>query len=220
MPSWKLSLLTASLFLGFNPVVQAQSFSSDIDVPPASDVLSVQGLNSKGETSSLPGAQAVEKSSKASSKDKKEDIFIPRYENILDRPTADGSERGTSSIVGIDSKGRRIPMPTKIFLYYQDFRIDRSGSGLTTCDVKFFVNTNLDSRLISLDIKLVWPELTTALSFSDVPPNRPTYYTYTLMGDGCYSMDKMPNIVVNRCRVKGMSSADCASKITWLKAVK
>ena len=37
------------------------------------------------------------------------------------------------------------------------------------------------------------------------------------MGEGCYSMDKIPNIVVNRCRVSKMSARDCASKIRWLR---
>ena len=38
-------------------------------------------------------------------------------------------------------------------------------------------------------------------------PNRPTYVEYALMGKGCYSMDKSPNIVVNRCRGKGISAS-------------
>ena len=90
---------------------------------------------------------------------------------------------------------------------------------MTSCDVRFFVNNNLDSRITNLDIKLVWPNLTTAVSFADVAPNFPTYYNYTLLGEGCYEFDKMPNIVVNRCRVKRMSSAQCAGTITWLKSV-
>jgi len=62
--------------------------------------------------------------------------------------------------------------------------------------------------------------MTTTLSFANVAPNTPTAYNYTLMGDGCYTMDKMPNIIVNRCRVKGLSSAQCADKIVWLSDAK
>ena len=91
-------------------------------------------------------------------------------------------------------------------------------SNMAACDVRFIVLTNLDRKLVSLDVKLVWPGLTTALSFSNVEPNTPTYLDYTLMGNGCYNMDQMPNIVVNRCRVRGMNSAECADKIVWLSA--
>ncbi len=83
-----------------------------------------------------------------------------------------------------------------------------------------YSSSNLDRRLINLDVKLVWPNMTTVVSFANVQPNTQTYYNYALMGDGCYSMDKMPNIVVNRCRVKGMSSAECASNIVWLRDLK
>ena len=30
-------------------------------------------------------------------------------------------------------------------------------------------------------------------------------------------MDRIPNIIVNRCRVKGLSQQDCAAKIRWLR---
>ncbi len=148
------------------------------------------------------------------------EFFIPAGEIIkLGRQTNDGTKRGGAAVFEVDNDGEG-KVAAKIFLYYDNFRIARSINGLTTCDVRFFILSTLDSRLISFDAKLVWPEISTAISFANVMPNTPTYYNYTLIGDGCYTMDKMPNIIVNRCRVKGFSSAECANRIVWLSETK
>ncbi|MBE6445685.1 MAG: hypothetical protein E7019_06545 [Alphaproteobacteria bacterium] len=142
------------------------------------------------------------------------EMFVPGGGlDIINRPTEDGSVRGGATVVEVDEKGNS-RAAEKIFLYYENFKV--YGGNNPYCDVRFFVLANLNRKLNALDVKLVWPDMTTTLSFSDVSPNMRTYYDYTLMGEGCYSMDKMPNIVVNRCRVKGMSSVECANKIVWL----
>lgn len=208
------ALLLPALIVGI-PLVQAQSLGGVSDAVPVSSPLTQP---------SLPAPQLrttpVARNSAAKPTPGKNDVFIPQGAlSVLDTPTTDGSKRGGVAINEVDEYGRP-RRSNKIFLYYDNFKISRSISGMTSCDVRFFVNNNLDSRITSLDIKLVWPKLTTAVSFTDVSPNMPTYYDYTLLGDGCYDMDKLPNIVVNRCRVKGMSAAQCAGAITWLKAVK
>ena len=142
--------------------------------------------------------------------------FIPEGELYrLDTPTADGSVRGGQAFVEVDEQGR-MKKVDNIFLYYDQFQIGGRLGETTICDVRFNILSNLDRKINQLDIKLVWPGLTTTLSFSDVQPNTQTYYNYSLMGDGCYSMDKAPNIIVNRCRVRGMTASECAGKLVWL----
>ena len=131
------------------------------------------------------------------------------------KETLDGTERGK---IGLYQKGANFNKDNSfIFIYYDDFSVNRSLGGEVRCNVRFVVTTTLDRKLNSLSVKLVWPEIETALNFYDVIPNTDTYFYYTLMGEGCYSMDKIPNIVVNRCRVSKMSARDCASKIRWLR---
>lgn len=145
-----------------------------------------------------------------------EDVFIPAGELYrLNTPTYDGSERGGQAFVEVDEKGR-MKKAEKIFLYYDNFKVTNYLSKSTTCDVRFNILSNLDRKITQLDIKLVWPDLTTTLSFSDVMPNTQTYYNYSLLGKGCYNMDKAPNIVVNRCRVRGMTASECANKLLWV----
>ena len=149
--------------------------------------------------------------------EKDDDFFVPESEisQRLNTPTIDGSVRGGQAFVAVDKNGN-MKKVTNIFLFYDDFKIKHSFGDYTTCDVRFNIISNLDRQLSQIDIKLVWPDMTTTLSFSDIPPYTQTYYNYTLLGKGCYSMDKAPNIVVNRCRAKGLTSSECAHKIKWV----
>ena len=134
------------------------------------------------------------------------------------RPTLDGVQRGTTSIYPIAYNGaQKAEDEPLIFLLYSDFSVNKLLSGTVTCNVRFQIITTLDRKLTNLSVRLRWPEMETTLSFIDVPPNQMVHHDYTLVGDGCYSMDKIPNIIVNRCRVKGLSQKDCAAKIRWLK---
>lgn len=134
------------------------------------------------------------------------------------RPTLDGVKRGTASIYPVTFGGTpKAEDEPLIFLFYKDFSVSKLLSGTVTCSVRFQILTTLDRKLNNLSVRLRWPEMETALTFIDVAPNQMVHYDYTLLGEGCYSMDKIPNIIVNRCRVKGLSQKECAAKIRWLK---
>lgn len=105
-----------------------------------------------------------------------------------------------------------------IYIYYKDFKMVR-GIGRIACDVRFVLVTKLSETLSSISMRLVWPNLATKLTFDRVKPGEENYYDYRFYGDGCYSMDKLPNVTVNRCRLKGRSQKDCASLVqlmTWV----
>ena len=140
--------------------------------------------------------------------------------NPIELPkTKDGSRRGTSAFVPLPGKDGKLDPnedSSLIFLYYSNFRMTRTYAAGVGCNVRFNVLTNLDQRLVNLSVKLVWPEMSTNVSFNNVNPNTETYFDYALFGQGCYKMDKIPNIVVNRCRVKGLTQEQCAKKIRWL----
>lgn len=140
--------------------------------------------------------------------------------NPIEMPkTTDGSKRGTAAFVPIPGKDGKIDPnedTSLIFLYYSDFKMTRTYAAGVGCKLRFNVLSNLNQRLINLSVKLVWPEMTTNVSFNNVNPNIENHFSYALFGQGCYNMDKIPNIVVNRCRIKGMTQEDCAKKIRWL----
>ena len=144
--------------------------------------------------------------------------YIYRYMPREKRPTLDGVKRGTSAIFPVYYPGaEKAEDEPLIFLFYSDFNVEKLMSGTVICNVRFQILTTLNSKLTNLSVRLRWPEMETTLSFIDVPPNQMVHYDYALMGDGCYSMDKIPNIVVNRCRAKGLSQKNCAAKIRWIR---
>lgn len=106
-----------------------------------------------------------------------------------------------------------------IMLYMKNFKVYKSPAGQTRCSMTFAVITTLPTKISNISYRLKWSNMETALSFTDVMPQIENHYTYTLIGDGCYSMDKSPNIIINRCRVKGMTQQTCASKVRWIVPV-
>lgn len=103
-----------------------------------------------------------------------------------------------------------------ILLYMDDYKVYKSPSGQTRCSMRFAIMTSLPTKLSSISYRLRWSGIETALSFNNVEPQVGNQYRYTLIGDGCYTMDKAPNIVINRCRVKGLSQKACAAKVRWI----
>lgn len=106
-----------------------------------------------------------------------------------------------------------------ILMYMKDFNVYKSSSGQTRCSMVFALVTTLPTKLSNISYRLNWPNISTVLSFSNVDPQVENHYAYSLIGDGCYSMDRSPNIVINRCRVKGMSQQVCAAKVRWITRV-
>lgn len=228
-------ILSLMLLLGSGAAAQAQSFGDSEVAPKKSSGAEAFGLLlDENKSPKKPSAasespnklETTEDVAKALQDEKekirqeREDIFMPGGgREKLSAPTIDNSKRGGVTVVEQNAEGKT-RSNSKIFLYMDNFGIAEAIGGMVTCDMRFIMITNLDQKLTSFDAKLVWPGITTVLSFANVLPNTPTAYNYTLMGDGCYTMDKIPNIIVNRCRIKGMSAAQCADKIVWLSNAK
>ena len=106
---------------------------------------------------------------------------------------------------------------SRILMYYKNFKIDITPSGRVMCDFDLVIHNSTPNKINTLNAQFVWPSIKTNASFYDVPARSERYLSLTLMGNGCYSMDKAPNIVLNHCRIKGMSEKECASAIHWVK---
>ena len=105
----------------------------------------------------------------------------------------------------------------KIYLYMKNFKIQRNLNGRISCSMRFFIRAETNEKITSIAYRLKWPEMETPLNFDNVAINVPTYYDYTLLGKGCYEMAEAPNIIVNRCRIKGKTSEQCSSLIEWVQ---
>ena len=214
--------------LSFARPLFAQVFSSE---GTEKSILDAQGANGWERFYGVSSNQAtdIDKSSVKSETKKtlrppaKQEVVNPEdyiYKNVpqINRPTLDGVKRGRTSVVPV-VVNKNLKAEGYIYVYYSDFSLGQMMNGSTTCDVKFQILTTLDRKLNSLAMRLKWQNMDTPLTFIDVNPNQQYHLTYTLLGDGCYSMDKIPNIVINRCRVKGMTQEDCAARVRWIKKV-
>lgn len=103
-----------------------------------------------------------------------------------------------------------------IMLYMKNFRISKDIKGIPNCSMDFYILSSAKEKITAISYQLKWPDMKTVVSFDDVMPQTPTFHAYTLLGEGCRNMDQAPNIIVNRCRIKGMTSQECADAIQWM----
>ena len=103
-----------------------------------------------------------------------------------------------------------------IKLYMKDFKICYDLHSNVSCNMTFYIHSDLNQKINNIAYRLKWPKMETALSFNNIEPNKETFVKYALLGKGCYEMDVAPNIIVNRCRVKGLTQKKCSSMIQWV----
>ena len=132
--------------------------------------------------------------------------FVQRTPNQNNK----ASESGASKVSPIDPN-------EEIYMYMRNFKITRNLSNRVNCSMRFYLESKVKEKISNISYRLKWPKIETVLSFSNVSPEGTAYYDYTLLGNGCYEMDSAPNIIVNRCRIKGRTQEHCASLIKWRK---
>lgn len=229
MKKYAWSLLCFAVFLAVSSLANAQIFepvatekenkapaTSSYEAPKKTNTDN-NWMNNPRRTVNRPNNTKIESSeepNKLPAKEKKVEILdIPQTQ----RPTLDGVTRGHVSMQPVLDDNNKEKEDRYIFFYYTDFGVRSTMSGKVLCDVRFVVLSTLDQKINNVSVRLKWANMETPVSFSNVSPNVENYYDYTLLGDGCYTMDKAPNIIVNRCRAKGLSQKDCAEKIRWLR---
>lgn len=105
----------------------------------------------------------------------------------------------------------------KINIYMRDFKISKNLTGITSCSMSFHVYSTLSNVVSNISFRLKWPDLETPLSFDNIGSGKTVFQNHAFAGKVCYTLDRTPNLIVNRCRVKGMSQQDCANHIEWVK---
>lgn len=105
----------------------------------------------------------------------------------------------------------------RINIYMRDFEISQNLTGITSCSMSFHVYSTLSNTVSNISFRLKWPELETPLSFDNIGSGKTVSQNHAFAGKVCYTLDRTPNVIVNRCRVKGMSQQECANHIEWVK---
>lgn len=112
----------------------------------------------------------------------------------------------------IDKNAKR-----SVLVYYDNYKVSQGLDGMTRCSIRIYVLNDLEEKITNLGFQLKWPKLTTMIQMNLLNPGVRTYKDITLLGEGCFSMNKTPLIEINRCRVKNMSQEECADAVRWFE---
>lgn len=104
-----------------------------------------------------------------------------------------------------------------IQIFMDNFQILPTFSKMTHCSMTFHVRSTLESPISNISFRLKWPDMETPVSFDNIPSKGTTSKSYLLLGNGCYQMDETPTVIINRCRVKGLTQEACTGLIEWVK---
>ncbi len=145
-------------------------------------------------------------------------VFESGDADTLQEVTDSGKKIFRSKLLTVQDTNKQQNSPSpRIMIYFRNFKINLTPSGRVMCDFDLSIRNVTPNKINTLNAQFIWPEIKTGASFYEVPSLHERYISMTLMGKGCYTMDKTPNIVVNHCRIKGMSSEECAKVVRWVK---
>ena len=138
--------------------------------------------------------------------------------NNMEERTAGGKKIIRSRLLtNEETNTQQGKLPPRVLLYFKNFKIDLTPSGRVICSFDLTMRNATPNKINTFNAQFIWPSIKTTGSFYDVPAKSERYLSLALMGKGCYSMDKAPNIIVNHCRIKGMSAEECSEAVRWIK---
>ena len=147
-------------------------------------------------------------------------IVVKNFDN-LDRnqkkTETQRNERAVYSFKIIDGEPVFDDMARSILISYGNYQVHKSFDNWVRCSLRIYVVNDLTEKITNFSFKLHWPEMSTVVQMNRVNPGVSTYKDIVLLGDGCFHIDKIPTIEVNRCRVKGMTQEQCADAVKWFK---
>lgn len=202
---WKILFL--GVWLGYSGIVSAQVLATSKNDNETSRT-SAQNAGNKTQESTLfdekgaPNFVAkVSKNNVNKKNDQKKKIY----------------ERSVYSFKIVDGEVVMEDTPRSILVSYDNYKINRGFGSWMSCSLRIYILNDMPYRISNIGLKLIWPEIETAIHMNQIEPGVKAYKDITLLGDGCLTMDKIPNIEVNRCRLKkeGSSFDECADAVRW-----
>ncbi len=127
------------------------------------------------------------------------------------------NERAVYSFKIIDGEPVFEDESRSILISYGNYQVHKSFDNWVRCSLRIYVVNDLTEKITNFSFKLHWPDMSTAVQMNKLNPGVSTYKDIVLLGDGCFHIDKIPTIEVNRCRVKGMTQEQCADAVKWFK---
>lgn len=209
-------VITALMFLVIGlQGVSAQTFAPGFATDDAEQTTSPQ------KAVTAPVAKQNTANGNKTESENNDSVLVPATVNIGGEKPKEIYDNSMGHVIEYKSVNGKIifgnPEDRKVLVYINDFKVEKSMSGIVRCSMRVYVLNDMTEPINNLSMKLIWPEISTSLQMRHVKPGIRTYRDIMLLGEGCFSMDKTPTVEINRCRVKGKSQEQCAEAVHWFR---
>ncbi len=110
-----------------------------------------------------------------------------------------------------------MPLDNDVYLSIVDgsFKIYKDIVGRMKCRFSVKLKSEVDREIKIIALSLVYPDLSFAFIFRDIPPMGELVQNMITSGKICYNLNGAPDIHVNKCEMKNTMSTECVSHIKW-----
>ena len=110
-----------------------------------------------------------------------------------------------------------MPLDNDVYLSIVDgsFKIYKDIVGRMKCRFSVKLKSEVDREIKIIALSLVYPDLSFAFIFRDIPPMGELVQNMITSGKICYNLNGAPDIHVNKCGMKNTMSTECVSHIKW-----
>lgn len=95
------------------------------------------------------------------------------------------------------------------------YKVFQSLAGITKCSFSVKLRSEINRQINMIALSLKYPDRSFAFIFRDIPEKGEQIKNITTVGDICYNLGGIPDISINKCKIKSASGDDCAKHIKW-----
>ena len=95
------------------------------------------------------------------------------------------------------------------------FKLFKDLTGKTNCAFGVTLKSTLNKDIKNFSLRLVYPHRTFAFIYRNIKAGEADERFITTSGDICYNLTGVPDIDINRCRIYGAETNECAKRLIW-----
>ena len=95
------------------------------------------------------------------------------------------------------------------------FRLYRNAFNEPACSFNVTLKSDINRDIKIIALNLVYAKGVFAFVFQNVKGGKTTTQSIRTMGDICYNLSGVPDIEINKCKMLGAESKECAQRLEW-----
>lgn len=129
-------------------------------------------------------------------------------ENIDKKPTEKETKTPEEELPPIEGMLR-------IGITKNSFHIYQNAFNEPACDFTVTVKSSVNRYIKVMALNLIYSKSAFAFIFRDIKEGTSVTEPIRTMGDICYNLTGVPDIDINKCKILGAASKECAERIEW-----